>query len=297
VAELILSKDLKKTLHDIVKTGEMQNLLLCGSAGCGKSSAALAMCNELGCDVLFLNASMQNSIDTIRTEVQSFATSVSLTDSKKVVILDECDFLSANAQASLRGFIEECSSNCRFILTCNFKNRIIEPLHSRCIPIEFKIPSKEKPTLMMETFKRVKHILQQENVKCEDDKILVQIIAKYYPDIRRVLNELQKYAASGVIDAGILATLGDIQIKQLVDAMKAKDYTNVKKWASANSDHEPVEVFNRLYENLSEYLKPASIPQSVLIIAEYQYRAQTVANSEINLLAALIELMVNVEFK
>jgi replication factor C small subunit len=143
----------------------------------------------------------------------------------------------------------------------------------------------------------VKHILQQENVKCEDDKILVQIIAKYYPDIRRVLNELQKYAASGVIDAGILATLGDIQIKQLVDAMKAKDYTNVKKWASANSDHEPVEVFNRLYENLSEYLKPASIPQSVLIIAEYQYRAQTVANSEINLLAALIELMVNVEFK
>ena len=295
--ECILPKDIKKTFQDIVDTGEMQNLLLSGGAGCGKTTIAKALCNELDCDYIMINCSEDGNIDTLRTKIRNFASTVSMSGEKKVVILDEFDYSNAQStQPALRGFIEEFSDNCRFILTCNFKNRIIEPLHSRCTNVEFRIPNKEKPKLAMSLLERVKEILKKEEVPYEEP-VLAELISKHFPDFRRIINELQRYSVAGTIDIGILSQIGEIQIKSLVDAMKTKNFKDVRKWVVENLDNDQTQIFRNLYDALNEHLEPASIPQAILIIADYQYKAAFVADHEINLTACLTEMMMGCEIK
>lgn len=298
ISDCILPKTLEKTFGDIVDKDEIPNLLLIGSAGCGKTTVAKALCDELNRDVLFINASENGNIDTLRTTIRNFASAVSLNGGKKVVILDEFDYSNCNTtQPALRGFIEEFSSNCTFILTCNYKNRIIEPLHSRCSSVEFKIPPKEKPELAIKFLKRIKDILELEKIKYENDKVLVQLITRYFPDYRKILNELQKHASSGIIDSSILTNLQDISLKELVSAMKEKVFSDVRKWVVNNLDNEPLYIYRKIYDSLYEILKPISIPKAILIIAQYQYQAAFCADQEINLTACLTEIMLECEFK
>lgn len=297
VQDCVLPSGIKKTFQEMVDNGEVHNLLLSGTAGTGKTTIAKALCDELGCDFMLINCSEDGNIDTLRTKIRNFASTVSFGGGKKVVILDEFDYSNAQStQPALRGFIEEFAANCRFILTCNFKNRIIEPLHSRCTTIEFSIPAKEKPKLAGQFMDRVKGILQDEQIKY-DEKVVAELIMRYFPDFRKVLNELQRYSVSGEIDVGILQVLGEIKTKELVGFMKEKNFNEVRKWVVQNLDNDQTRIFRQIYDNLYGYFQPQSIPQAVLILSDYQYKAAFVADSEINLTACLVHLMMECEFQ
>ena len=297
IDDCILPVSLKETFKDIVGSGECQNLLLTGGAGCGKTSVARALCNELDADNILINCSEDGNIDTLRTKIRTFASTVSISGNKKIVILDEFDYSNANSiQPALRGAIEEFADNCRFIITCNYKNRIISPIHSRCTNIEFTIPSEEKPALAGQFMQRVKTILDKEGIPYED-KILAQLITKYFPDFRRVLNELQRYSVAGIIDIGILSQIGEVQVKELAIAMKGKNFTEARKWVVSNLDNSQTELFRKIYDGLHDYVAPSSIPQAILILADYQHKAAFVADQEINLTACIVELMMECEFK
>ena len=297
VQDCVLPSGIKKTFQEMVDKGEIHNLLLSGTAGTGKTTIAKALCDELGCDFMLINCSEDGNIDTLRTKIRNFASTVSLAGGKKVVILDEFDYSNAQStQPALRGFIEEFAANCRFILTCNFKNRIIEPLHSRCTTIEFSIPAKEKPKLAGQFIDRVKGILQEEQIKY-DEKVVAELIMRYFPDFRKVLNELQRYSVSGEIDVGILQVLGEIKTKELVGFMKEKNFNEVRKWVVQNLDNDQTRIFRQIYDNLYGYFQSQSIPQAVLILSDYQYKAAFVADPEINLTACLVHLMMECEFQ
>jgi len=297
IDECILPERLKKTFKDMIKSGESQNLLLSGSAGCGKTTVAKALCSELETDWMVINCSEDGNIDTLRTRIRSFASTVSLTGSKKVVILDEFDYANAQSmQPALRGFIEEFANNCRFILTCNFKNRIIEPIHSRCTCIHFQFGKKDMSTMSAQFMERVKYILNDENVPYED-KVIAKLIVRYMPDFRRIINELQRYSIAGTIDVGILADIENIKINDLMTSMKSKNFQEVRKWVVDNLDNDQVQIFKKIYDNLSDCLEPQSIPAAILIIAEYQYKAAFVADQEINMTACCTELMMECTFK
>ena len=298
IDECILPEGLKKTFKEYIATGELPTFLFSGTAGVGKTTVARALCNEVGADVLFINGSDEGrSIDTLRTTIKGFASTVSLTDAKKVVILDEADYMTAaSVQPALRGFIEEFSNNCRFIFTCNFKNKIIEPLHSRCAVIDFKIDNAEKPAIAAGFFKRVTQILKTEGIDY-DTKVVVELINKHFPDYRRILNELQRYSVSGKIDAGLLVNMSDESYKTLVDYLKDKDFKKTRQWIAQNSDIETSSLFDHLYDKASDYLDPASIPTMVLVLADYQYKDAFVANHELNTMAAMTEIMLQCRFK
>jgi DNA polymerase III delta prime subunit len=298
IDECVLPEALKKNFKDYVTKGQLPTFLLCGTAGVGKTTIAKALCNEVGADYIMINGSDEGrSIDTLRTTIKNFASTVSLTDAKKVVIVDEADYMNSDSvQPALRNFIEQFSSNCSFIFTCNFKNRIIEPLHSRCAVIEFKIDSKDKQEIAATFFKRATNILKQEGIEF-DPKVVSELIIKHFPDYRRILNELQRYSVSGKIDTGILVNLGQESFKQLVKDMKEKDFPEVRKWVSKNSELGTAQIFRELYDNASVVMQDNSIPQLVLILAEYQYKSAFVADQEINIMAALTEVMSQCKFK
>jgi len=298
IDECILPEKLKQTFKEYIATGELPTFLFSGTAGVGKTTVARALCNEVGADVLFINGSDEGrSIDTLRTTIKGFASTVSLTDAKKVVILDEADYMNAQSvQPALRGFIEEFSNNCRFIFTCNFKNKIIEPLHSRCAVIDFKIDNAEKPAIAAGFFKRVTQILKTEGIDF-DTKVVVELINKHFPDYRRILNELQRYSVSGKIDTGLLVNMSDESYKTLVINLKEKDFKKTRQWIAQNSDIETSSLFDHLYEKASEYMEPASIPTMVLLLADYQYKDAFVANHELNTMAAMTEIMLQCKFK
>lgn len=297
IDECILPESMKNTFKQFIDSGELPNFLFAGGPGCGKTTVAKALCNEVGAEYLFINGSEESGIDVLRTKIRNFASSVSLTDAKKVVILDEADYTNPNSfQPALRGFIEEFSNNCRFIFTCNYKNRIIEPLHSRCAVVEFKFDESEKRDLLRAFYKRVVGILAAEKIDF-DKNVLADLITKHFPDYRRILNELQRYSVSGKIDSGILINLGDESYDKLISYMKSKNFTEVRKWVGSNSDIESTELFRRLYDKSVDTIEQKSIPQLVLILADYQYKNAFVADKEINTMAALTEIMANVSFK
>ena len=297
IGESILPIELKKTFQQFVDNGDCPNLLLSGSAGCGKTTVAKALCEELNCDWIMINGSKEGGIDVLRNKIKNFASTVSLSGGKKVVILDEADYLNPQStQPALRGFIEEFHANCRFILTCNFKNRIIDPLHSRFSNIEFKINPKDKGKLATKLFERSVHILKEQNVDYEE-KVLAELIKKHFPDFRKLINELQRYSVSGVIDAGILVNVSDENLKTLVTHLKGKEFSDMRKWVVNNLDNDPVKIFRKIYDSMYENLQPETIPHAVLIIADYQYKSAFVADQEINLVACLTELMSQVKFK
>ena len=297
IDECILPKNLKETFKQFIQTGELPNFLFCGTAGVGKTTVAKALCNEIGAEYLLINGSEESGIDVLRTKIKSFASTVSLTDAKKVIILDEADYLNPNStQPALRAFIEEFSNNCRFIFTCNYKNRIIEPLHSRCSVIDFKIENAEKQEIAAAFFKRTIGILKTENIDA-DQKVVAELVTKHFPDWRRVLNELQRYSVSGKIDSGILVNMTEDSFKDLLKNMKDKNFTEVRKWVAKNGDSETINIFRQLYDTASVNLEPASIPQLVLILADYQYKAAFVADHELNLMAALTEVMSSCKMK
>jgi len=294
VADCILPERLKQPFQEYVNQKQIPNLLLTGGAGVGKTTVAKAMCNEIGCDFMILNGSDENGVDTIRYKIKNYASSMSLTGGRKVIILDEADYLTPQAQAILRNSIEEFAGNCSFIFTCNYKNKLIEPLHSRCAVVEFSLKNGEKAKMAGAFFKRIQSILQSEKVEYEDS-VIAELIKKHFPDFRRALNELQRYSQFGKIDSGILAQIGDVQISEIVKHVKSKDFGAIRKWVGA-SDIDANILFRQLYDALYEVMKPQSIPQAVLILADYQYKQAFVADQEINMVACLTELMVNCEF-
>lgn len=296
IADCILPKDIKKTFQAFIDSGTIPNLLLTGTQGTGKTTAAKAMCEQLQCDYIVINGSMNGGIDTLRNEIQQFASTMSFSGGRKMVILDEADYLNAQStQPALRNFMEEFSKNCGFILTCNFKSRIIEPLHSRCSIVEFKIPPKEKPLLAGEFYKRVLNILEKEQVE-SNRNVVGELIARHFPDWRRVLNELQRYSVSGKIDSGILVNLSDEHFTQLITILKDRRFNDMRKWVAESNDIEPSVLFRKIYDSLSVILKGTSIPQAILILADYQYKAAFVADQEINLVACLSQLMAECEY-
>ena len=296
IDQCILPVGLKTTFQQFVNNGTIPNMLLTGRAGVGKTTVARAMLEQLECDYMIINGSMNGNIDTLRTDISQFASSMSLMGGRKYVILDEADYLNPNStQPALRNFMEEFSKNCGFILTCNFKNKIIEPLHSRCTVIDFKIPNNEKAKMASQFMKRCKGILEVEGIEFSD-AVLAELINKYFPDWRRVLNELQRYSATGKFDSGILTNLGDESFKQLFEFLKAKSFSNMRKWVGENSDIETSVLFRKIYDTASQYIKPASIPQLVLIIGDYQFKAAFVADPEINIVACLTMIMTECEF-
>ena len=299
IDDCILPDDTKKTFKEFVEKGEIPNLLLSGPPGIGKTTIAKALCNELGADYYVINGSDEGRfLDTVRNQAKNFASTVSLTGSSKhkVIIIDEADNTGNDVQLLLRANIEAFYNNCRFIFTCNYKNKIIEPLHSRCAVIDFSIKGKQKVQLAGSFFQRVKTILDLEKIEY-DQKVLAELINKHFPDFRRVLNECQRYSTGGKIDAGILASFSDVSVKNLIGYLKEKNFTEVRKWVVDNLDNDPGVVLRRVYDTLYESLVPGSIPAAVLVIAKYQYQIAFVADQEINLLAALTEIMVECEFK
>ena len=297
VESCILPKELKETFVEFVKQGEIPNLILSGSSGVGKTTIAKAMLDQLESTYMMINGSEESGIDVLRTKIKNFASTVSLHGGRKYLILDEADYLNPQStQPALRGFIEEFHKNCGFILTCNYKNRLIPPLHSRCSVIDFSIPKSEKPKLAKEFFQRVNKILDTNQIKFEP-KAVAELINNFFPDWRRVINELQRYSVSGNIDAGILVDISEVNIKELMQFMKQKEFTNVRKWVVENLDNDSTRLFRRFYDNLYNYLDGSSIPHAVVILGEYQYKAAFVADQEINMLACLTEVMARVKFK
>ena len=299
IDECILPDHIKKTFQDFVDQGEIPNMLLSGPPGIGKTTVAKALCKELGVDYYVINGSDEGRfLDTVRNNAKNFASTVSLTSQSKhkVIIIDEADNTTPDVQLLLRASIEEFSGNCRFIFTCNYKNKIIEPLHSRCSVVEFSIKGKEKVKLAGLFFKRLQQILDIEKIPY-DAKVLAEIINKHFPDWRRVLNECQRYSVGGKIDSGILATFSDVSVNDLIRNLKDKNFPEVRKWVVDNLDNDSAVLLRRLYDSLYETLVPNSIPAAVLIIGKYQYQIAFVADQEINLLAALTEIMVECQFK
>ena len=297
VADCILPTELKKTFSEFVKDKHIPNLILSGSAGTGKTTIAKAMVEEIGSTWMLINGSEESGIDVLRTKIKNFASTVSLEGGRKYIILDEADYLNPQStQPALRGFMEEFHKNCGFILTCNYKNRLIPPIHSRCSNIDFTIRNGERIKLAESFFKRVQDILGQEQIKSEP-KAVAELINKFFPDWRRCLNELQRYSSSGQIDAGILVNLSTENIKELVGFMKAKEFTNVRKWIVNNLDNDPSRIFRTIYNSLYDNLDHSTIPHAVVIIADYQHKSAFVADQEINMLACMTELMSQVKFK
>ena len=299
IEECILPEQTKKTFLDFLDKGEVPNLLLAGPAGCGKTTVAKALCKQLGVDVYVINGSDEGRfLDTVRNNAKNFASTVSLTSESKhkVIIIDEADNTTPDVQLLLRASIEEFSGNCRFIFTCNYKNKIIEPLHSRCAVVEFGIQKKSKQEIAAKFFGRLVSILEQEKVEA-DKKVLAELINKHFPDWRRVLNECQRYSVSGKIDTGILAHFSDVKVNDLIKTLKEKNFTEVRKWCVNNLDNDSGVLLRRIYDNLTDSLVPTSIPAAVLVIAKYQYQSAFVADQEINMLACLTEIMVECKFK
>ncbi len=295
IEDCILPERLKKPFQEYVNQQNIPNLLLSGGAGVGKTTVAKALCNEIGCDYMVINGSDESGIDVFRTKIKNYASSMSLSGGRKVIIIDEADYLNPNStQPALRNAIEEFASNCSFIFTCNYKNRIIEPLHSRCAVVEFNLKNGEKAKMASLFFHRIQSILQNEKIEY-DDKVLAELIKKHFPDFRRIINELQRYSQFGKIDTGILSQIGDVTLTEIVGYLKSKDFSGVRKWV-ASHDVDPATMYRKIYDSLSEILKPQSVPQAVVILADYQYKAAFVADQEINTLAMLTELMVDCEF-
>ena len=299
IEDCILPQGIKDTFLQFLKQGEIPNLLLSGPAGCGKTTVAKALCHELGVDCYVINGSDEGRfLDTVRNNAKNFASTVSLTsDSKhKVIIIDEADNTTSDVQLLLRASIEEFSKNCRFIFTCNYKNKIIEPLHSRCSVVDFSVHKRDKPTIAAQFFSRLTNILEQEKIEA-DKKVVAQLINNHFPDWRRVLNECQRYSVSGKIDSGILAVFSDVAVNDLIKSLKEKNFSEVRKWVVSNLDNDTSMLLRRIYDSLYDSLERSTIPAAVLIIAKYQYQIAFVADQEINLLAALTEIMVECEFK
>ena len=297
IADCILPDAMKATFQEYVNKKEIPNLLLCGTAGVGKTTVAKALCEEVGCDYIVINGSDEGrQIETLRVKIKNYASSVSLMGGRKVVIIDEADYMNAESvQPALRGAIEEFSGNCSFIFTCNFKNRIMEAIHSRCTVVDFKLNG-SKAKVATAFFKRVESILKLENVEY-DREVVVAIITKHFPDNRRVLNELQRYSIGGIIDKGILSSVADVQLGDLIKSLKSKDFAGARKWVTQNLDNDPTKIYRKIYDGLYELLKPNSVPQLVLHLAKYQYQAAFVPDHEINMIACLTEVMVDCEFK
>jgi len=291
IEDTILPDELKKTFQQFVDQKNIPNLILSGSAGVGKTTVARAMLEELGCDYIVINGSLNGDIDTLRYEIQGFASSVSFTGGRKYVILDEADYLTSKTQPALRNFMEEYAKNCGFILTCNYKNKIIEPLHSRCSVIDFKIGKKDVPKLATQFFKRVIKILDDESVKY-DKASVAEVVQLYYPDSRKILNELQRYAATGEINSGILASVKGVDFSELADLMKKKNFTEMRKWVGMNVDFSAHDLFRKFYDEAYKLVTPESVPPLVVLIGKYQYQASFVADHEINFMAFLVEMLV-----
>ena len=299
IDDCILPENIKKTFREFLNKGEIPNMLLAGPPGVGKTTVAKALCNELGVDFYVINGSDEGRfLDTVRNNAKNFASTVSLASEAKhkVIIIDKADNTGNDVQLLLRAFIEEFAGNCRFIFTCNYKNKILEPLHSRCAVVEFGIRGKEKQTIAADFFKRLNYILEQEKIEA-DKKVLVQLINKHFPDWRRVLNECQRYSVGGTIDSGILASFSDVAVNELIKNLKEKNFSEVRKWVNSNMDNDITVLLRRIYDNLYESLVPTTIPAAVLVLAKYQYQAAFVADQEINMLACLTEIMVECEFK
>ena len=297
VGSCILPKNLKDTFTEFVESDHIPNLILSGGPGVGKTTIAKAMLDQIGATYMMINGSEESGIDVLRTKIKNFASTVSLEGGRKYLILDEADYLNPQStQPALRGFMEEFHKNCGFILTCNYKNRLIEPLHSRCSVVEFSIPKSEKQNLSSEFMKRLISILDTEEIKY-DKRVVAEVIKTHFPDWRRTLNELQRYSVSGTIDAGILVNLSDVNIKELMTCMKNKEFTNVRKWVVDNLDNDSVHLLRSVYDNLYEYVDGSTIPHCVVVLGEYQYKSAFVADQEINIMACLTEIMGRAKFK
>ena len=298
VIDCVLPSDLEETFSEYVDKNSVPNLILTGGPGTGKTTAAKALCEETSTDYLMVNGSDEGrSIDTVRTTLTQFCSSVSMTGNRKAIIMDEADYMNPDSvQPALRGFIEKFGNNVSFLFTCNYRNRIIDPIHSRCAVLDFIIPNNEKPKIAERYLDRCEKILDGEGI-VYDKKVLIELIMKYFPDFRSVLNELQRYSVSGEIDTGILSSINEVNLNELVGGLRGKKFSEVRKWANQNIDQDTTKIFRKLYDNLSGQLKPQSIPQAVLIIADYQYKSAFVADQEINLVACLTEIMVECEFK
>ena len=295
IADCVLPDRIKQNFEEIVKQGEIPNMLLCGTAGTGKTTVAKALCNELGVDYILINGSDESGIDVLRTKIRDFASTVSFGGQTKVVILDEADYLNPNStQPALRAFIEEFSANCRFIFTCNFKNRIIEPLHSRCAVIDFKLNKDEKQLIASKFMGRLKYVLDEENINYSE-KVVAELLMKYFPDYRRTLNELQRYSKSGIIDEGILSNIAEVNIKGLVDSLKDKDFKKMRQWVANSADTDPQGLYRKIYDSLMD--KVSNPAHLVLLVADYQYKSAFVADQEINLTACLVDVMANLDIK
>jgi DNA polymerase III delta prime subunit len=296
IDECILPERLKETFNSFIARGNIPNLLLTGGPGVGKTTVARAMLEQLGCDYMIINGSLNGNIDVLRNDITQFASTVSFAGGRKYVILDEADYLNANStQPALRNFMEEFSGNCGFILTCNFKNRIIEPLHSRCSVVEFRINNEDKPQLAAKFFKRVLGVLEAENVSY-DKAVCADLVSKHMPDWRRVLNELQRYSSTGRIDSGILVNFSEQSYNKLVDLLKTKNFKDMRYWVAEQNETDNSVIFRKLYDAAYDYVKPSDIPQLILLIADYQYKDAFVADKEINLVAFLTNCMMELEF-
>ena len=297
INDCVLPNETKKIFLDFVNNKEIPNLLLCGTAGVGKTTVAKALCNELDADFVLINGSEERNIDTLRVKIKQFASTVSLSGGPKIVILDEADYLNPQStQPALRGFIEEFSKNCRFIFTCNYKNRIIPPLHSRCSVVDFTIESSQKPQIANQIFQRTLQILTEENIDY-NEKVVVELINKFFPDFRRVLNELQKYSSSGTIDSGVLSNLDDESLNEVIGFIKNKEFSKMRKWVALNIHNDPQAIYRKIYDSLFTKMENNSIPQAIIILSDYTYKSAFVADQEVNMVACMTELMMECKIK
>lgn len=296
IADCILSEEYKTTFQSYVDRKEIPHLLLCGGPGTGKTTVARALCNEIGCDYLMVNGSDESGIDTFRMKVKNYASSMSMTGGKKVIIIDEADYLNPNStQPAMRAAMEEFAHNCTFIMTCNYKTRIIEPLHSRCAVIEFKLRKEEKPKMAIAFMKRATEILNGEKIPF-DKSVLAEVVKKHFPDYRRILNELQRYSVSGEIDAGILSNIADVSINELVASLKQQNFASMRKWVAEFGTEDPARIYRKIYDSLYNIMDKSTIPNAVIILAKYQYQSAFVADQELNLTACLTEMMAECQF-